>query len=191
MARSGAHAGGTHARAGFVPIEIIHFFEFIEYARYHNGSPTLELEILAQGFPAAAFAYATSGTRRRWPDAEALILSADTAARPALSTVLGDILDISQWASSWESQAVIYARLFLPSGWPELEDKMARGECHPQIAYEYAVNVLQGPLPPPIECWLMLTPFDDEGKEYQQRYIAFSKANQSQPSLGNASSPPP
>ncbi|MEI7929057.1 MAG: hypothetical protein WCH40_10955, partial [Verrucomicrobiales bacterium] len=50
------------------------FFEFIEYARYHNGSPTLELEILAQGFPAAAFAYAAYGTRRRWPGAEALIL---------------------------------------------------------------------------------------------------------------------
>jgi hypothetical protein len=167
------------------------FFEFIEYARYHDGSPTLELEILAQGYPAAAFAYAACGTRRRWQAAEPLILSGDTAARPALSTVLGDILDISQWASSWESQAAIYARLFLPSGWPELEDKMARGECHPRVAYEYAVNVLQRPLPPPIECWLTLTPFDASGKEYQQKYIDFTRAYQSQPSPGSPSSPPP
>lgn len=156
------------------------FFEFIEYARYHDGSPTLELEILAQGYPAAAFAYAACGTRRRWQGAEPLILSGDTAARPALSTVLGDILDISQWASSWESQAVIYARLFLPSGWPELEDKMARGECHPRVAYEYAVNVLKRPLPDAIRNWLILARFDAEGSKYVQQYLAFEAAERAQ-----------
>ena len=168
------------------------FFEFIEYARYHDGSPTLELEILAQGYPAAAFAYAACGTRRRWQGAEPLILSGDTAARPALSTVLGDILDISQWASSWESQAVIYARLFLPSGWPELEDKMVRRECHPRVAYEYAVNVLRGPLPQAIKNWLVLDEFDREGKEYVDKYLDYEKAHQAHASQGDATpSPPP
>jgi hypothetical protein len=168
------------------------FFEFIKYARYHDGSPTLELEILAQGSPAAAFAYAAYGTRRRWQDAEALILSGDTAATPALSTGIGDILNISQWASSWESQAVTYARLFLPSGWPELEDKMSQGGCHPQVAYEYAVNVLQGPLPEAVETALTLQSFGNVGKDYISKYLAYAAAKRSQPSQGYvASSPTP
>lgn len=165
------------------------FIEFVEYARYHDGSPTLELEILAQGSPAAAFAYAAYGTRRRWPDAEDLILSGDTAESPTLCLGVGDFLDAQQWAPSWESQAVTYARLFLPGGWPALEKKMTK--CHPRVAYEYAVHVLKAPLPQAIANWLMLESFDAEGKKYQQGYIAFSKTNQSQPSMGNPSSPPP
>jgi len=167
------------------------FRYFVQYTRYHNGSPTLENTILAQGSPAAAFAYAAYGTRRRWPNAEDLILSGDTAESPALCLGDCDLLDAQQWKTPWESQAVTYARLFLKSGWPDLEAKMARGECHPQVAYEYAVNLLQGPLPPPVECWLTLTPFDASGKEYQQKYIAFTRAYQSQPSPGSPSSPPP
>lgn len=167
------------------------FFYFIKYARYHNGSPTLELEILAQGFPAAAFAYAAYGTRRCWPGGEALILSGDTATRPALSTGIGDILDRKQWVPSWESQAVTYARLFLPSGWPALEDKIAIGECHPRVAYEYAVNVLKGPLPPRMDKWLVLSLFDCEGKNYLRKYKAFAAATQATPSPGTPSSPPP
>ena len=167
------------------------FIEFIEYARYHNGSPTLELEILAQGSPAAAFAYAAYGTRRRWPNAEALILSGDTAARPALSAGVGDILDASQWVPSWESQAVTYARLFLPGGWPDLEHKMGQGECHPQVAYEYAEKVLQGPLPPPVEVWLTIGIFDAQGNAYRKKYFASTMYKKGQPSMGNPSSPPP
>ena len=169
------------------------FFEFIEYARYLNGSSTLEHEILAQGFPAAAFAYAAYGVRRRWPEAEDLILSGDTAASPALSTGMRDILDISQWASSWESQPVTYARLFLKSGWRALEDKMARGECHPQVAYEYAVNLLQGPLPEAVETALNIQSFGNVGNGYISKYFAFAATKASQPSIANASSssPPP
>lgn len=75
------------------------------------------------------------------------------------------------------------------SGWPALEKKMTK--CHPRVAYEYAVDVLQGPLPTPIENWLTLQPFDAEGTKYQQKYIAFKRAYQSQPSPSNLSSPPP
>lgn len=164
------------------------FFEFIEYTRYHNGSPTLKHEILAQGFPAAAFAYAAYGERRRWPEAENLILSGDTAASPALSTGIRDILDLSQWASSWESQPVTYARLFLNSGWPALEYKMARGECHPQVAYEYAVNVLQGPLPEAVETALKIQSYGDVGKDCISKYFDFAAVKRSQHSQGNATS---
>lgn len=169
------------------------FFYFIRYARYHNGSETLEQAILAQGSPAAAFAYAAYGTRRRWPDAEPLILSGDTAASPALSTGLRDIIDISQRACPWESQAVTYARLFLPSSWPELEDKMARGECHPQVAYEYAVNLLKGPLPEAVETALKIQSYGNVGKGFISKYFAFAATKASQPSIANASSssPPP
>lgn len=164
------------------------FLYFVRYSRYHNGSPTLENQILEQGSPAAAFAYTAYGTRRRWPEAEPLILSGDTAASPALSTGIGDILDAKQWADPWESQAVTYARLFLKSGWPALEDKMARGECHPQVAYEYAVNVLQGTLPQAIETWLVLAVCEAEGNKYRQKYFAFKTAKKGQPSQANAGS---
>lgn len=166
------------------------FFEFIEYTRYHNGSPTLKHEILAQGFPAAAFAYAAYGARRRWPEAENLILSGDTAASPALSTGIRDILDLSQWAPSWESQAVTYARLFLRSGWPALEDKMAQGECHPRVAYEYAVNLLQGPLPEAVETALNIQSFGNVGTDCISKYFAFAATKASQPSRVNAASSP-
>ena len=119
-----------------------------------------------------------------------MILSGDTAATPALSTGIGDILNISQWASSWESQAVTYARLFLPSGWPELEDKMSQGGCHPQVAYEYAQKVLKRPLSAPIESWLMLESFDAQGTEYREKYFAFAASKQPQSTAGTASPPP-
>ena len=164
------------------------FLYFVEYARYHDGSPTLKNTILAQGSPAAAFAYAAYGTRRRWPGAEALILSGDTAARPALSSGIGDILDHNQWVPSWESQAVTYARLFLPGGWPDLEHKMAQGECHPQVAYEYAVNLLQGPLPEAVETALKIQSFGNVGKGFTSKYFAFAATKASQPSIANASS---
>jgi hypothetical protein len=164
------------------------FFEFVEYSRYHSRSPTLKNKILMQGSPAAAFAYAAYGARCRWPEAEDLILSGDTAASPALSTGIRDILDLSQWAPSWESQAVSYARLFLKSGWPALEDKMARGECHPQVAYEYAVNVLQGPLPEAVETALKIQSYGDVGKDCIGKYFDFTAVKRSQHSQGNATS---
>ena len=167
------------------------FRYFVQYTQYHNGSPTLKNTILAQGSPAAAFAYAAYGTRRRWPNAEALILSGDTAARPALSAGVGDILDASQWVPSWESQAVTYARLFLPGGWPDLEHKMGQGECHPQVAYEYAEKVLRGPLPPPVEVWMTIGIFDAQGNAYRKKYFASTMYKKGQPSMGNLSSPPP
>lgn len=160
------------------------FIEFIEYARYHNGSATLEHEILSQGFPAAAFAYAAYGTGRRWQGAEALILSGDTAESPALSSGIRSILDISPW----KSQAVTYARRFLPGGWPDLEAKMARGECHPQVAYEYAVDVLKRPLPQAVETALHIQSFGNAGKGYISKYFDFVATKASQPSITNASS---
>lgn len=169
------------------------FLYFVQYTRYHNGSPTLENTILAQGSPAAAFAYAAYGTRRRWPNAEDLILSGDTAERPALSTGVGDLLDAQQWKNPRESQAVTYARLFLKSGWSALEAKMTRGECHPQVAYEYAVNLLQGPLPKAVETALNIQSFGNVGKGFISKYFAFAATKASQPSIANASSssPPP
>lgn len=169
------------------------WYYFIQYSRCHNGSQSLEHHILAQGCPSAAFAYAAYGTRRPWQLAESLILSAETAISPALCTGMGDILDINQWVRPWASQAVTYARLFLPNGWPELEDKMARGKCHPQVAYEYAERILQGPLPPPIAAWLTMSVFDDKGKEYQRKYYEFvtrMKAKLSH-SINSAPSPLP
>jgi len=161
---------------------------FVRYARYLNERKTLENRILAKGSPAAAFVYAAYGTRRRWPAAEALILSGDTAATPALSTGIGDFLDVKQWTTPWESQAVTYARLFLNGRWPALEDKMLQGECHPQVAPEYAVHVLQGPLPQPIETWLMLAVCDTKGSDYRQRYFAFKAAKKSHTLPGNTGS---
>lgn len=165
------------------------FVYFVHYAQYHNGSSTLQHEILSQGFSAAAFAYAAYGTRRRWQDAEALILSGDTAESPALSSGIRGILD----CRPWKSQAVTYARLFLKSGWRALEDKMARGECHPQVAYEYAVNLLQGPLPEAVETALNIQSFGNVGNGYISKYFAFAATKASQPSIANASlsSPPP
>lgn len=163
---------------------------FLRYARYLNERKALENRILAHGSPAAAFAYAAYGTRRRWPAAEPLILSGDTAATPALSMGIGDIHDAKQWATPWESQAVTYARLFLNGGWPALEDKMSQGGCHPQVAYEYAVNVLQGPLPQAIETWLTLSVFDADGDEFRQKYVAFMTAKKGQPSQVNSGSSP-
>jgi hypothetical protein len=162
------------------------FLYFVQYVRDHNGSSTLKSEILANGSPAAAFAYAAYGTRRPWQPAESLILSGDTATSPALCPGIGDILD----RKPWESQAVTYARLFLPTGWPDLEAKMAQGGCHPQVAYEYALKVLKGPLPQPIENWLTLEIFDPEGAKYKQKYFAFAAAKRSQKSPGNPSPPP-
>jgi len=181
--------GRMHA-PDLIRMSVADWLHFVEYAQYHDGSSTLEREILANGSPAAAFAYAAYGTRRPWQPAEALILSGDTATSPALCPGMGDILDSNQWVYPWESQAVTYARLFLPTGWPDLEAKMARGECHPQVAYEYALKVLKGPLPPPIECWLTLTPFDDEAKKYQKLYSDFAAAKRSHNSPGNPSPPP-
>ena len=76
-------------------------------------------------------------------------------------------------------------------GWPALEDKMARGDCHPQVAYEYAVKVLRGPLPGAITNWLLLDSFDAEGVNYLQQYLAFAATKASQPPRGNAHSPLP
>jgi hypothetical protein len=166
------------------------FLFFVQYVRDHKGSSTLKREILAHGSPAAAFAYSAYGTRRPWQPAEALILSGDTAARPALSIGMGDILDANQWVRSWESQAVTYARLFLPNGWPALEAKMAQGECHPRVAYEYAVNFLQGPLPEAVEVALNIQWFGDIGKEYISEYRTFAASKQPQNSPGNPSPPP-
>jgi hypothetical protein len=162
------------------------FLYFVQYVRDHNGSSTLEREILANGSPAAAFAYAAYGTRRPWQPAESLILKGDTATSPALCPGMGDILD----RKPWESQAVTYARLFLPTGWPALEDKMARGECHPRVAYEYAVNVLQRPLPEAVEIALNIQWFGDIGKEYISKYRTFAASKQAQPVQGNPSPPP-
>lgn len=147
---------------------------FVQYVRHFDGSKSLESQILKQRAPAAAFAYATYGTGRRWPTAEPLILSGDTAASPALGLGPGDFLDPNQWNK--ESQAVTYARLFLESGWPDLEAKMANGKCHPQVACEYAKEILQGPLPDAIRNWLILESFDDEGSVYRKQYLAFEAA---------------
>ncbi len=166
------------------------FLFFVQYVRDHKGSSTLKREILAHGSPAAAFAYSTYGTRRPWQPAEALILSGDTAARPALSIGMGDILDANQWVRSWESQAVTYARLFLPTGWPDLEARMAQGKCHPRVAYEYALEVLKGPLPQEIENWLTLESFDAEGDKYKKMYLDFAASKLTQNSPGNPSPPP-
>lgn len=148
---------------------------FVLYVRHYDESPSLELEILKHRAPAAAFAYAAYGIRRRWEAAEKLILDGDTSASPALSLGPGDFLDPNQWRNK-ESQAVTYAQLFLKSGWPALEAKMADGKCHPQVACEYAEKILKGPLPDPIRNWLVLESFDATGSTYRQQYLAFETA---------------
>ena len=163
---------------------------FIQYVRSLDGSESLESLILNERTPAVAFIYAAYGTRRRWQNAEPLILGKDMLAIPALC--LGrDISSNSPWVV--ESQVVTYAGLFIKGSWPALERKMAHGNCHPRVAYEYAVNALQGPLPQAIETWLMLAVCDTEGNKYRQKYFAFAATKASQHSIANASSssPPP
>jgi hypothetical protein len=68
---------------------------------------------------------------------------------------------------------------------------MAQGKCHPQVAYEYAVNVLKRPLSPPIENWLTLESFDAKGNEYRRKYSAFVASMQAQSFQSNAAPSPP
>jgi len=161
---------------------------FVRYVRYHQGSSSLKTLILSQGLASSAFVYAVYGTRTRWRNAEHLVLKGPHLRSPALGLGPVDVLYEKKWIV--ESQAVSYARLFFSQGWPALEKKMATGNCHPRIAYEYAVNILQGPLPQAIETWLTLSVFDADGNEFRQKYVAFTTAKKGQPSQVNSGSSP-
>jgi hypothetical protein len=109
---------------------------FVFYIEGTAESETLANLILEKTLAEPAVLYASRCMEDRWPEAEQMILDADTPRSEAVLYGYHEESDLIQ------NQITVYARDLIGGRWPAFEEKVRRGECNPITVASYTSEVI-------------------------------------------------